>query len=156
MGYLPSIKYLFRNQRTAATLMYLVVRAPTVFTASRVQRPKNMSSGGTLLSAVMVISKRSLKNVLLFNLWQWSSEAHTTSNVNRHNLMAFGVGHDIFNDEHYTFIMFLDIIHRPVFYLKHGTFWRLDSLSIFRLNLLSWAQSTEIVPISGHQHKITE
>jgi hypothetical protein len=33
-------------------------------------------------------------------------------------------------------------------YLKHTTFWRLDSVSVFRLNLLSWAQSIELVPIS--------
>jgi hypothetical protein len=35
-------------------------------------------------------------------------------------------------------------------------FWRLDSVSIFRQNLLNWAQLTELVPISEHlhQHKI--
>jgi hypothetical protein len=48
--------------------------------------------------------------------------------------------------------VFLDIIHRPVFYLKHTTFRRLYSVSVFRWNLLSWDQSIELVPISGHQH----
>jgi hypothetical protein len=78
--------------------------------------------------------------------------------VNRHNLIAFGDCHDIFNDEHYTFIMFLDITHRPVFYLNHATFRRLDSVSLFGLNLLRRAKSIELVPVSGHQHqhKITE
>jgi hypothetical protein len=33
------------------------------------------------------------------------------------------------------------------------TFRRLDSVSIFRWNLLSWAQLTELVPISGHEHR---
>jgi hypothetical protein len=47
-----------------------------------------------------------------------------------------------------TNIMFLDIIHRPVFYLKHITFGRLDSASVFRWNPLSWARSLELVPIS--------
>jgi hypothetical protein len=42
------------------------------------------------------------------------------------------------------------------FYLKQITFRRLDSISFFRKNLLSWAQSIELVPISGHlcQHKV--
>jgi hypothetical protein len=55
-----------------------------------------------------------------------------------------------------TIIEFLNIIHRPVFYLKHTTFRRLDSFSVFRWNLLGWAQSIKLVPISGHlhQHKI--
>jgi hypothetical protein len=29
-------------------------------------------------------------------------------------------------------------------------FWRLDSVSIFKYNLLCWAQSIELVPIFGH------
>jgi hypothetical protein len=33
------------------------------------------------------------------------------------------------------------------FYLKHTTFRRLYSVSVFRLNLVSWAQSLELVPI---------
>jgi hypothetical protein len=37
------------------------------------------------------------------------------------------------------------------FYLKHTTFRRLNSVSIFRWNLLSWAQSIELFPISGYQ-----
>jgi hypothetical protein len=49
--------------------------------------------------------------------------------------------------------MFLDIIHRPVFYLKHTSFRRLDSVSVFRWNLLSWAEPIELVPISGHQYQ---
>jgi hypothetical protein len=42
------------------------------------------------------------------------------------------------------------------FYLKDTTFRRLDTVSVFRWNLNSWAQSIELVPISGHlpQHKI--
>jgi hypothetical protein len=36
-------------------------------------------------------------------------------------------------------IIILDIIRRPVFYLK-TTFQRLDSVSVFRWNLLKWAQ----------------
>jgi hypothetical protein len=40
------------------------------------------------------------------------------------------------------------------FYLKqYTTFRRLDSVSVFRWNLLIWAQSVELVPISGHQHQ---
>jgi hypothetical protein len=31
-----------------------------------------------------------------------------------------------------------------LFYLKHTKFWRLDSVSVFRWNLLSWAQSIEL------------
>jgi hypothetical protein len=38
------------------------------------------------------------------------------------------------------------------FYLKHTVVRRLDSVSIFRWNLLSWVQPTELVPISGNQH----
>jgi hypothetical protein len=36
-------------------------------------------------------------------------------------------------------------------YLKHTTFRKLDSISVFRWNLLSWAQSIELVPISRKQ-----
>jgi hypothetical protein len=46
--------------------------------------------------------------------------------------------------------MLLGIIHRPVFYFKHTAFRRLDSVFVFRQNLLSWAQSIELVPIFGH------
>jgi hypothetical protein len=35
-------------------------------------------------------------------------------------------------------------------YLKHTTFQRLDSVAVFRWNLLSRAQSIELVRISGH------
>jgi hypothetical protein len=48
-----------------------------------------------------------------------------------------------------TIIVFLDIIHH-LFYTKSTMFWRLHSVSIFMWNLLSWAQLTELVPISGH------
>jgi hypothetical protein len=48
--------------------------------------------------------------------------------------------------------MFLDFIHRPVFIYK-TKFWRLESVSVFRWNLLSWAQSIELVPISEHLHQ---
>jgi hypothetical protein len=44
--------------------------------------------------------------------------------------------------------MFLDIIHRPVFN-ENTAFQRLDSVSVFKYNLLSWAQETELAPISG-------
>jgi hypothetical protein len=47
-----------------------------------------------------------------------------------------------------TNIMFLTIIHHPLFIentilfiFKNTTFRRLDSISVFRQNLLSWAQS---------------
>jgi hypothetical protein len=42
-----------------------------------------------------------------------------------------------------TIIVFLDIINCPVSYLKHMTFRRLDSVSVFKWNLLSWAQSLQ-------------
>jgi hypothetical protein len=48
-----------------------------------------------------------------------------------------------------TTTVFLDIIHRPVF-ISNTTFRRLDYVSVFRWNLLSWTQLTELVPISGH------
>jgi hypothetical protein len=32
-------------------------------------------------------------------------------------------------------------------------FRRLDSVSVFRQNLLSWVQPIEVVPISGHLHQ---
>jgi hypothetical protein len=38
-------------------------------------------------------------------------------------------------------ITIVDLIHRPVLYLKHIVSG-LDSVSVFRLYLLSWAQST--------------
>jgi hypothetical protein len=41
-------------------------------------------------------------------------------------------------------IVFQDIIHRPVFYLEYGTFRRLESVSVFRWKLLSWAQSIDL------------
>jgi hypothetical protein len=40
-----------------------------------------------------------------------------------------------------------------VFFLFKATFRRLDSVSVFRWNLLSWAQCIELDPISGHQHQ---
>jgi hypothetical protein len=54
-----------------------------------------------------------------------------------------------------TNIMFLDIIHRPVF-IWNITLWRLDSVSVFRWNLLSLVQPIQLVFISGHlqQHKL--
>jgi hypothetical protein len=39
------------------------------------------------------------------------------------------------------------------FYLKHTMFRILVSVSVFRWNLLSWAQSSELVLISGHEHQ---
>jgi hypothetical protein len=44
--------------------------------------------------------------------------------------------------------MCLDVRHRPVF-IQNTMFRRLDSVSVFRYNLLSWAQSVELAPISG-------
>jgi hypothetical protein len=41
------------------------------------------------------------------------------------------------------------------FNLKHIAYRRLDSVSVFRWNLLCWAQWIELVPISGHQLKIS-
>jgi hypothetical protein len=54
-----------------------------------------------------------------------------------------------------TLIQLLSLGHYPTscFYLKHTTFRRADSISAFRWNLLSWAQSIELIPISGHQHQ---
>jgi hypothetical protein len=43
-------------------------------------------------------------------------------------------------------ITILDIIHRPVFYLKHN-FRRLASTSVFRWNLLTWVRQTELVSV---------
>jgi hypothetical protein len=40
-------------------------------------------------------------------------------------------------------------------HLTRTAFWRLNSVSGFRWNLLSWAQSIELVPISEHQHQHT-
>jgi hypothetical protein len=39
------------------------------------------------------------------------------------------------------------------YYLQHPMFQRLGSVSIFRWNLLSWAQSIQLVPISRHQQQ---
>jgi hypothetical protein len=56
--------------------------------------------------------------------------------------------------------MFLDIIHLPVFintvFFKKPTVRILDSHSVFRQNLVSWAYSIELVPVCGqlHQHKV--
>jgi hypothetical protein len=40
-----------------------------------------------------------------------------------------------------------------LFYLRRAAFWKLDSITVFRWNLLIWAQSIELVPIFGHQHQ---
>jgi hypothetical protein len=59
--------------------------------------------------------------------------------------------------------MLLDIIHRPVFIWKHRSVYNSkhnvsETGFCLRLqkNLLSWAQSVELVPISGHlyQHQV--
>jgi hypothetical protein len=49
-----------------------------------------------------------------------------------------------------TIIVFLDIIHRPIFLLKTQCFgdWKLSPSS--GESLLSWTQPTELVPIPGH------
>jgi hypothetical protein len=59
--------------------------------------------------------------------------------------------------------MFLDIIHRLVFIYKpsrffpqNTTFRKLGSVSVLRQNLLCWAQSIELIPISGHLHQHQE
>jgi hypothetical protein len=51
-----------------------------------------------------------------------------------------------------TTIVFLDTIHRHAL-IYNTAFRRLDSVSVFRWNLLSWVQSIELVPISGHLHQ---
>jgi hypothetical protein len=38
-------------------------------------------------------------------------------------------------------------------FIQNITFWRLNSVSLFRWNLLSWAEPIELLPISGHQHQ---
>jgi hypothetical protein len=38
-------------------------------------------------------------------------------------------------------------MYRHIFYLKHATFRRLNSVSIFRWNLRSWTHIIELVPI---------
>jgi hypothetical protein len=35
----------------------------------------------------------------------------------------------------------------------HNKVSELDSVPVFRWNLLSWAKSIELIPISGHQHQ---
>jgi hypothetical protein len=50
----------------------------------------------------------------------------------------------------YITLIILDIIHCPVLNI---TFQRQDSVSIFRWNLLRWAQYKEIVSVSGHQQQ---
>jgi hypothetical protein len=49
-------------------------------------------------------------------------------------------------------ITILDIIQHPIFYLKTA-FCILDSVSVFRWNLLNCAQPTELVHVSGHQQR---
>jgi hypothetical protein len=39
-----------------------------------------------------------------------------------------------------------------MFLFQNTEFRRLDSVSVFKWNLLSWAQSIKISPVSGHQH----
>jgi hypothetical protein len=36
-----------------------------------------------------------------------------------------------------------------LFIFQNTAFWILDSVSVFRYNLLSWAQMIELVPVSG-------
>jgi hypothetical protein len=52
-----------------------------------------------------------------------------------------------------TIIVFLDIIHRPVFYLKpqHFADWILSPSSGGTYS--SWTQSIELVPLYGHLHQ---
>jgi hypothetical protein len=54
-----------------------------------------------------------------------------------------------------TNIMFLDIIHPSVLYKKHDVSETGFCLRL-QVKLISWTQSIELVPISGHlrQHKI--
>jgi hypothetical protein len=55
---------------------------------------------------------------------------------------------DIDRDHGFTFIEFLDIIHLPVFFLLKTQ--RLgDWILSLSSDLLSWAQSIGVVPISG-------
>jgi hypothetical protein len=52
----------------------------------------------------------------------------------------------------YSIIVFGHYSSSNFFYLKHA-FQRLDSVSDFRWNVLSWAQFVELVPISGQQQQ---
>jgi hypothetical protein len=40
------------------------------------------------------------------------------------------------------------------FYVKYTAFQKLDSISVLRPNLPSWAQLIELVPITRHEHRI--
>jgi hypothetical protein len=42
----------------------------------------------------------------------------------------------------------MDIIHRPIFYLKQNDMSETGFCVAYRWNLLSWAQSIELVPVS--------
>jgi hypothetical protein len=48
-------------------------------------------------------------------------------------------------------ITILLIIHRPVFHSKHDG---LDSVSVYRWNLLSWVQQIKVVYLFGHQLRV--
>jgi hypothetical protein len=50
-----------------------------------------------------------------------------------------------------TNIKNLDVIHRPVLYLEHGVLK--TGLAIFRWSQLGWAHLTELVSVSGPDHR---
>jgi hypothetical protein len=55
-----------------------------------------------------------------------------------------------FNGSGVTIIVFLDIVYHPIFLFK-TTFRRLDFVSVFNWYLLNWAQTIELVHISGER-----
>jgi hypothetical protein len=60
--------------------------------------------------------------------------------------------HGLSQRSHVQVLCFLTL-SSVLFLLEHTVFQRLDSVSVFRWNLLSWTQSIELAPISGNQHQ---
>jgi hypothetical protein len=67
---------------------------------------------------------------------------HSLENVNRHNWKNFW-------GQQYITITILDIIHRPILYLKHNVSETGLCLCL-QVNLLSWIQQKEQVPVFGN------
>jgi hypothetical protein len=53
----------------------------------------------------------------------------------------------------WTIFIVLSLSKNTVLFIFQNEFRILDSVSVFRWNLLSWAQSIELVPISGHLYQ---
>jgi hypothetical protein len=97
-----------------------------------------------------------MENQILIMLY--SNQRHTTTFYENWKIIISRI---------YKYLLFLLILcfwtlSTVLFYLKtpfcsylKTMFRRLDSVTFFRWNLLSWAQSIELVPISGHiyQHQ---